>query len=220
MDIPALLDPWSALLVFGGTLGAVVLRSGWRDSRHAAATLARLAQPAFDAVQAKAQLATYVQSVDVDGLMRAQPVATGDGEIDSAIDTLAHSRSLSALTQDYEAHRHDRLAASDRAAAVLGTAVELAPVMGLAGTLLALGQLSGLAAAGGDYPTAIARAVTTTLYGLVFANFVFAPLEGAIARKAAAEDGARRQLVDWLASHAQAARSRATDRPARHGHPA
>lgn len=207
----ALLDAVSAALVLGGTILAVILRCGWRDTRQAVGMLLRLTRLRFDAVAAKAQLAPYVHSIDVDGLMRAEPVPTGDEEIDSAIHALSQSRSLKALSEDFEAHRHVRLASSRRAAQVMAAAVELAPVLGLAGTLLALGQLSGIASAGGDYPDAISAAVTTTLYGLLIANFLFAPLEGIIARHTAKEDAARRQLVEWLASHAQGSGQRPGD---------
>ena len=41
-------------------------------------------------------------------------------------------------------------------------------------------------------------AVTTTLYGLILANFVFAPLSAAVARRSRAEEQARQGLLDWL----------------------
>jgi chemotaxis protein MotA len=41
-------------------------------------------------------------------------------------------------------------------------------------------------------------AVTSTFYGLVAANFIFAPLAGALARRARAEEQARQELLDWL----------------------
>ena len=43
-------------------------------------------------------------------------------------------------------------------------------------------------------------AVATPLYGLVFANFLFAPLAAMISRRAEAEDRAREELIAWLSS--------------------
>ena len=42
--------------------------------------------------------------------------------------------------------------------------------------------------------------MVTTLYGLVFANFVFGPLAGAVGRRARAEEQERQELLEWLAS--------------------
>ncbi|MCB2088034.1 MAG: MotA/TolQ/ExbB proton channel family protein [Sphingomonadaceae bacterium] len=202
----SLIDPVALALVLGGTCAATLLRCGWRESREALAVITRLFRPRFDPASARGALAGFVQRIDTDGLMRAEPRATGDREIDEVVADLAHARSPDVLAMSFEAHRQQRLAASQRAGWVLSQAAELAPVLGLAGTLVALGQLSGLAAEGSEFAGAIGNAVTTTLYGLVIANFLFGPLAGAVARQSAAEDAARRDVMDWLALHAAAAR--------------
>lgn len=209
MDIATYLDWQAAAIVFGGTVLAAMLRCGWRDFRATAGVIARLLRPRFDKHRARAAMAAYVQRIDRDGLLRAAPDSTGDAEIDDAIGALASSRSIHALLDNFEDHRQDRLSTAQRAGWVLGQAVELAPVLGLAGTLVSLGKLSGLAAQGGDFAVAVGSAVLTTLYGLVFANFVFAPLAGAVARHSRAEDEARREVMDWLTLHAEAARPHA-----------
>ena len=54
-------------------------------------------------------------------------------------------------------------------------------------------------------------AVLTTLYGLLLANLVLAPLARVIERAAAAEERERQSIVDWLAAQVAPAipRSRA-----------
>ena len=81
---------------------------------------------------------------------------------------------------------------------VLSEAAELAPVLGLVGTLVALALFSGAADDTG-YASAIGTAIMATLYGLIAANFLFAPLAGAIERRARAEERARQDLLEWLA---------------------
>lgn len=206
MTLTPYLDWQAAIIVLGGTLLAAALRCGWSDFHATIGVLLRLGRKRFDKAAARAALAAYVQRIDRDGLLRARPDATGDREIDHAIGVLAESRSIHALASDFEDHRQNRLAASQQAGFVLGQAVELAPVLGLAGTLVSLGKLSGLAAQGGDFAVAVGSAVITTLYGLVFANFLFAPLAGAVARHSRAEDAARREIMEWLTLHAEAAR--------------
>src|SRR5690606_13517652 len=91
-------------------------------------------------------------------------------------DELLRTRSIEALHGRHMEHRIRRIESARGAAAVFNSAAELAPVLGLVGTLMSLGTLSTAVAAEGDYARAIGMAVATTLYGLVIGNFVFAPL--------------------------------------------
>jgi len=197
MDLSQLLDPLAAALVLGGTLAAALLRCGWADSRETLRALAQLAGKGFAAAAIRAELGAQIQEIGRDGLVRAQPHRFDDNAFDALADALIRRRSLAALQQEHEKYRTARLARADTAIAVLGQAAELAPVLGLAGTLLSLGGLSAMAA-GGDTAQAIGTAVTTTLYGLVLANFVFAPLAAAIGRRSQAEESARQELLEWL----------------------
>jgi chemotaxis protein MotA len=198
-DIP-LLDPLSAALVLGGTVLATMLRCGWADTRLALHAIAQLFVPRFNAVRAKAELAIQVQDIEEDGLLRATPHHFGDGEFDEMADALISTRSIQALHESHEDHRARRIETSRRAIVVLVNAAELSPVFGLVGTLVSLGSLSTSAAANGDLAGAIGMAVATTLYGLVAANFVFAPLAAIISRRADAEDRAREELIAWLSA--------------------
>jgi len=198
-EIP-LLDPASAALVLSGTLLATVLRCGWADSKLALSALANLFVGRFDPVRARAELAIQVQEIEEDGLLRAEPHHFGDGEFDEMADTLIETRSIEALHESHEDHRARRIETSRRAVVVFVNAAELAPVFGLAGTLVSLGSLSTPGADGGDFAAAIGMAVATTLYGLVAANFIFAPLAAMISRRADAEDRAREELIAWLSA--------------------
>ena len=159
--------------------------------------MVHLAQRPFAADAVRAELATQIQEITQDGLVRAHPHQFGDLEFDAVADALIRRRSLGALHEEHDRHRTVRLARADTAVAVLDQAAELAPVLGLAGTLLSLASLSARAA-GGDMGGAIGTAVTTTLYGLVLANFIFGPLSAAVARRSRTEEQARKALLDWL----------------------
>lgn len=198
VNVMQLLDPLSAAIVLGGTLAATLLRCGWRDVRAALRALAQLPSKPFDSVRVRSELAAQVREIGKNGILRAEPHSFGDGEFDDLSDALIRNRSITALYDEHERHRSRRQRAAETAARVLGEAAELAPVLGLAGTLVALGGFS----AGGDadYARSIGTAVVTTLYGLVFANFVFGPLAGAVGRRARAEEQERQELLEWLAS--------------------
>lgn len=217
MDFATLIDGPSALIVGGGTLLATVLRSGLADCRITLRKLAGLGRQSFDLAHTRAELALQIQEIRQDGLLRAVPHHSGDAEFDDATDALIGRRSVSALLEAHEAHRSRRLTESERAVRTLAQAAELAPVFGLAGTLVSLSQLPAEGIARGAFAGSIAMAVTTTLYGLLAANLLLAPLARTIERKAAAEEVARQDLTDWLASQVEAACARRPARPASRG---
>lgn len=205
MDLSNLIDGPSAVIVGGGTLLATVLRSGLGDCRTTLRKLAGLGRKGFDLDHTRAELALQVQEIRQDGLLRAVPHHSGDPEFDEATDALIHRRSVSALLEAHEAHRSRRLGESERAVRTLAQAAELAPVFGLAGTLVSLSQLPTDGITRGAFAGSIAMAVTTTLYGLLAANLLLAPLARMIERKAQAEEAERQRVTDWLAAQVQAA---------------
>ncbi len=92
------------------------------------------------------------------------------------------------------------MAISDRTVSTLAQASELAPVFGLAGTLVALGQLPADGLSRGAYAGAIGMAVQSTLYGLLLANLLLAPLARIAERAAESEEAERQKIIDWLAA--------------------
>jgi len=205
MNVTQMIDLPSIAIVLGGTMAATLLRCGWSDTRDMLRVLAQLPTRPFNAARVKAELAGQVQAIKAEGLLRAEPGRSGDGEFDDLSDKLIARRSIQALYEEHEKYRHKRLALSETGSAVLAHAAELAPVLGLAGTLLSLGGLSAAAAGDGNYANAIGMAVTTTLYGLLIANFLFAPLSAAVKRRSRAEEHARGELLDWLANAVKSA---------------
>jgi chemotaxis protein MotA len=68
-------------------------------------------------------------------------------------------------------------------------------------TARSLSQMPADGIAKGAYAGSISMAVLTTLYGLMLANLVLAPLARLVERTAASEEADRQKIVDWLASH-------------------
>ncbi|MGB7656671.1 MAG: MotA/TolQ/ExbB proton channel family protein [Novosphingobium sp.] len=199
MNLISLIDGPSALIVLGGTLLSTVLRAGWGDCAVTLAKLVQLGRSGFDAQAARAELGRQIQEIRKDGLYRANPHRFGDAEFDEATEALIHQRSIPALLAAHEAHKARRLGEAERAVRTLAQAAELAPVFGLAGTLISLSQLPADGIAHGALTGAISMAVITTLYGLLSANLVLAPLARMVERKSAAEEVARQAMIDWLA---------------------
>ncbi|PEQ14724.1 chemotaxis protein MotA [Novosphingobium sp. PC22D] len=188
----------SALIVVGGTLLATILRCGLADTRKALRVLARLPRRRFDAEGTRAELAAQIREIRQDGLIRAEAHQFDDLEFDEATRALIGTRSVAALHAAHQRHRAHRIEVSEQAAQVLAQAAEMAPVFGLAGTLISLSQLR-VDGASTDLTGAIGMAVLTTLYGLLLGNLVLTPLARMIERASAMEEDERQKLVEWLA---------------------
>jgi chemotaxis protein MotA len=205
MDFTQTIEPASAVFVLTGTLAATVLRCGWKECGVALRALAALPKKPFDKDSTRKELAAQIREIGEDGFLRAEPHHFGDGEFDAVADRLISQRSVQGLHDEHRRHREKRLALSERARDVLLQAAELAPVLGLAGTLLSLGGLAGGEGGSAGIAASIGMAVGTTFFGLICAHFLFAPLAAAIARRSAAEEQARQELIDWLAAGIEAA---------------
>lgn len=199
MNLAILIDGPSAMIVLGGTLLATWLRAGNRDCARTLGRLTQLGRARFDAEGTRAELSRQVQEIRRDGLLRASVHHYDDEEFEDATGAMLGARSVGALLERHEAHKTRRLASSERAVRTLAQAAELAPVFGLAGTLVSLSQLPADGLARGAFAGAIAMAVVTTLYGLLLANLVLAPLARMVERAAQAEEAERQLVIDWLA---------------------
>lgn len=198
MTFANLIDPVSLAIVLGGTCIATLLRCGWREVVITAGEIRQLLGEPFDADVARAELARQIQDIQRDGLVRAQPHHFGDREFDEVADVLINQRSIAALLGSHEKHKKRRQRLSNTAVRLFAQAAELAPVFGMVGTLISLNKLAG-GASSENFTAAIAMAVLTTLYGLLVANLIFAPLSRVIERAAEREELERQRLVDWLA---------------------
>lgn len=194
--MPYWFDPISFLLVFAGSVGITVLRCGWHDAGDAVRTALSLLKPPFDRAEAKAEMAKQVREIADDGFVRAEPHHIGDGEFDNLTDLLISRRSVDALFDEHELYKRERAERAVRASRVFDVAAEAGPIMGLAGTLIALAsQRTGGTS---DLVAAVGMAVLTTLYGLLIANVVCAPLATAIARRNETEERDREAVLTWL----------------------
>ena len=215
MESLTLFDPSSAGLVLGGTLVATLARAGWRDAGATVREIVALATPRFDFAAARASLASEVETIRHDGLLRARPVPMADRELSDVTAALARHRSVAALLDQHRQHRARREERRNHALATLEQAAELGPVFGLVGTLVGLASLpaTGLDG-GGAVMAAVSTAILTTLYGLLVAHLMIMPLAGLVERRGRAEEADRERLIGWLAEQVGPACPRAVPEPA------
>ncbi|MBC2670454.1 MotA/TolQ/ExbB proton channel family protein [Novosphingobium piscinae] len=193
-----LIDGTAALIVFGGTALATVLRCGLREVAATARALARAWGPGYSADAGRAELAPQVREIRAEGLLRAHPRKLDDRDLAEATEVLFHTRSLEALVKAHARHSMARRAEAETGVRVLAQASELAPVFGMAGTLVALNRMPADLATGDAVTGAIGMAVVTTLYGILAANLVLAPLARWVERAAEREERERQVVIDWL----------------------
>lgn len=200
MDLSVLWNLEGAGVVFGGTALATVLRSGTGELRAALWALAALGRPPFNYSAARAQIAGQVEEIRHDGILCAGPNTSSDEEIADATAALIRDRSIGAALATHEEYKTMRLDQRAKALRVLEQASELAPIAGLAGTLLALAQLPADGLERGSMMGVVAMAVVSTFYGLLLAHIIILPLARWIERRADAEEAERQHLIDWLAA--------------------
>jgi chemotaxis protein MotA len=158
-----------------------------------------LAERPFEYDRARAEIARDVEAIRTDGVLRARPMRSSDTEISSVTEALIHDRSLTSLIDAHERFRRDRVHLRQRALRPIRLAGEMAPVFGMAGTLLSLSQLNTGGSPEAISMSSIGLAVITTLYGLLAAHLLFNPLASLVERRGNCEEAARQQLIDWLA---------------------
>ena len=205
MNLMALWDPASALVVVGGTALASVLRSGRGELRDTLRALAGLTHRGFDFAAHRAEIAGQVHDIRAHGILRTGPSPSTDQEIMEATAMLVRKRSIPAAIDTHERHKARRMHARGNAVRTLLQTAELAPVFGLAGTLLALSQLSADGLGRDALMGAVATAVVSTLYGLALAHLLVLPLARKVERAGEREEVERQRLMDWMAGQLETA---------------
>lgn len=216
MALTHLIDLPAAAIVVGGTMLSTLMRAGWGDVVITAKAVGNLPRHHFSSREMRARLATQVQEIRQDGLLRAHSNHSGDEEFDEVTDALLEQRKLSALVEGHAIYKARRQAATEVAVRTLAQAAELAPAFGLVGTLVSLSQLPSGGLEQGQLMGAISMAVLTTLYGLLTANLVFAPLSRMVERAAEQEERDRQEVLDWLAGQIAPVIPAPSHEPGRH----
>lgn len=207
--MPYWFDPVSLALVVIGSAFITALRCGLSETGRAAKSAVALLKSPFDRVEAKAEMAKQIREIADDGFVRAEAHHIGDGEFDNLTDLLIARRSIDELVSEHERYKRDRADRASRAMRVFDAAAEAGPIMGLAGTLIALAsQRSG---GNADLVGAVGMAVLTTLYGLLIANLVYTPVSAAIARRNQREENDRDAVLAWLGEGLRSIQSRCRD---------
>ena len=188
----AFFDLPSLMIVLGGTFAVTTICFSFKDVAHTAAvigsTVVHRERSSHDVAFTMLELADYCRKHGVLGLQgaglarfAAEPfLHKGLGLV---IDGLPE-KEISDILDEEQAGTTARVY---RSASVLRKAAEIAPAMGLIGTLIGLVHMLGHLGDPKSIGPAMALALLTTFYGAVLANMVFNPLASKFERNAAEE---------------------------------
>lgn len=201
-----LFDPFSLLLVAGGSIAAAVLRSTRADLARAFRSLLPLlrANPDRDELLARRGVRALEAVVELKGTACADHADTDCPFIRRAALKLADAPSAVAFAEWTESELDGRSARHHSAASFWRSAADTAPSMGMIGTVLGL---IGMFAAMDDperMGPAMALAMLTTLYGLVLGTLVFGPAASRLERLSEAELGWQRRIFARIQKLARA----------------
>lgn len=180
-------DPQAILLVIGGTTAVIAISFPWPDTRDALEeTVALVRRPAAssgEAVQAALTLANSVRRQGFKALDTHRQLFARFPELGRASELIEDGLQAKEIEDLMLGEAAEALEARRRAAAVFRRAAEVAPAIGLIGTLLGLIRMLGHMAEPSELGGAMAMALLTTFYGAVLAHMVLAPLAVRLERR-------------------------------------
>jgi chemotaxis protein MotA len=196
-QLVSLLQGPPALVVFGGTLGAILISytpaEVWR-AMHSALAAFRSPEGNLDTLSAT------IVTLSIRSHRRG--VQALEADIDHVTDPLLRSglglvvdgASAEMLEQAHALECRSEEAEEELPARVLEAAAGYAPTMGILGAVLGLMRVMENLGAPGTLGSGIALAFVATVYGVGFANLVLLPLAGRL-RERSLQRGRRRELI-------------------------
>lgn len=200
--VAQLADPLAFAIVAGGTALGVVLRTPLRDLGRGLSALGVLSRRRFAADPLLDQIAAQARIARGHGTMALDRSVITDPDVGAAIARIVDGASggdVAVLLQHLRRARVERHVA---AADMWAGAAELAPAMGMVGTLVGLARMFATMTDPASIGGAMAIALLATLYGAVLANLVFLPIANRLRVAGRAEAFERARLEPALVAFA------------------
>ncbi|PZO81190.1 MAG: biopolymer transporter ExbB [Sphingomonas hengshuiensis] len=187
-------DPVAVTFVVGGTALALLIRTPPADIGRAVRALATLGRRPFTAEDGLDQIAKLDRIARRHGVMTLDRSRIADPDIADAIAGIVDGAGPDIvgerLRHRCEARAERHLAAAD----MWGAVAELAPLLGMIGTLVGLVRMFMAMTDPAAIGQAMAVALLSTLYGALLAALVGMPIAGRLRRLARAEAFERARL--------------------------
>lgn len=187
----AFLNLPSVMIVVGGTIAVTVVTYAWSDLANCRRLLVgALTRPLADPGDVAGYVLQMAEAARRNGPLSLEPLLHDKGV------TAVQARAIELVLDGVAADDVERVlrteieivqARGHGGAAVLRRASDVAPAMGLIGTLAGLVQMLGNLQDPAAIGPAMAIALLTTFYGAMLGNMVLAPLAGKLERNADAQ---------------------------------
>ena len=212
--LAAFADPVALAIVGGGTIVATLLRAPMADVGRALRALAVVGRSPWDAGALATQVEALSRISARHGVMQLDRSVIADRDVSAAIAAIVDGTdpdTVAAMIDHARTARHER----HRAAADVWAAIaDIAPAMGLVGTLIGLVRMFLSMTDPKAIGAAMAIALLTTLYGAIVANLVAMPIAARLRRLARAEYLERGRLIVPLSALARREAPRQRERAA------
>lgn len=184
----AFLDPPSLLIVLGGTLAVTTASFSLGDVavawRSAAAVLVHQRLDPKGVARQVILLAEAARRAGPETLRNVLPELRGEPFLHRSVTLITEGHPPDTIEQMLTGEVEATVGAQGKSAGVLRRASEVAPAMGLIGTLVGLVQMLGSLSDPSAIGPAMALALLTTFYGAVLGNVVLSPLAAKVERSA------------------------------------
>ncbi|CAN0401174.1 unnamed protein product, partial [Discosporangium mesarthrocarpum] len=188
----AFLNVPSLLIVFGGTLAVTTISFSLRDMaatwKLLLSTISQSVRYPRDAAHQVLEIAEKSRRDGVLSLQKGLAALRSEPFLARGLTLVVDGAPGNEAERVMRAEMHATADRQMRGAGVLRRAAEVAPAMGLIGTLVGLVQMLGQLEDPASIGPAMAVALLTTLYGAILGNMVLAPLAGKLEKKAAEEN--------------------------------
>ncbi|MFW2850851.1 motility protein A [Sphingomonas sp. TX0543] len=194
------LDPYAAIIVGGGTFVAAMLRTPSADLGRALKALVTLprrdfsAEPLIEQVNALSRIARRHGTIALDRSVIA------DADLAAGIALIVDGEGADAVIREMRHRRRARIERHAAAAEMWSGMAEVAPAMGMVGTLVGLVAMFTQMRDPRAIGVAMAVALLATLYGAIIANLVAMPIAMRLRAAARIEAFERARLEAPLAA--------------------
>jgi chemotaxis protein MotA len=173
-----LLQPTAAAIVFGATLGAVMVQSNAQDLLGAIRLLKWLLQPEPEQSQALKHVHEWAKLAHRDGFLKLDGVAAqvANPWLRKGLEMVADNFEAERIRQALQRDLHEHEVRVRRAIKVWESAAGYAPTIGIIGSVLGLMHIMTGFEDTGAIGQGLASAFVATFYGLGLANLVCLPL--------------------------------------------
>jgi chemotaxis protein MotA len=198
-DIGAFIDTPSMLIVVGGSIMVVMLRSSLGEFLGAVSVLGKTFKNKLDdqgkLIEQIVELATIARK---DGMIALEGQEIANPFLAKAVSMLVDGTDAGVIKGSLEREKNATKMRHDQGAKIFSSWGEIAPAMGMIGTLIGLVQMLGNMSDPKAIGPAMAVALLTTMYGAILANVFCIPVSMKLGNQADIEEASNEMIIEGI----------------------